>query len=46
MGSAIEGFHHFNVVNWEGLPTSLADDQPIVKKIDYIKIELAIMAQI
>ena len=20
MGSAIEGFHHFNVVNWVGLP--------------------------
>ena len=25
MGSAIEGFHHFNVVNWLGLPTELSD---------------------
>ncbi|XP_052363403.1 putative uncharacterized protein DDB_G0290521 [Oncorhynchus keta] len=24
-GSTIEDFHHFNVVNWLGLPTSLAD---------------------
>jgi hypothetical protein len=25
MGSAIEGYRHFNVVNWVGLPTPLAD---------------------
>jgi hypothetical protein len=25
MGRAIEGFHHFNVGNWVGLPTSMAD---------------------
>lgn len=24
MGCAIEGFHHFNLVNWVGLPASLA----------------------
>jgi hypothetical protein len=25
MGIAIEGFHHFNVVKWVGLPTSFPD---------------------